>query len=232
MLEPVQGEGGFIPMPTDFLVRLREICDRHGILYVDDEVQSGVGRTGPVWAIEHAGVEPDLLLSGKSLGGGLPLAAVTGRAEVMDAVEPGGLGGTFGGNPVACAAGIAVLDEVATDALPRPRRGDRRAAACAPRRDRRAPARRSARCEASGRCSRWSSSATRETKEPAPELAVATTTGARERGPDPALLRPVRERRPHPRPARRVGRGARPRPRPPGGVACRRLPRRVARTSR
>jgi 4-aminobutyrate aminotransferase len=117
ILEPVQGEGGFIPMPAEFLVRLREACDRHGILYVDDEVQSGVGRTGPVWAIEHAGVEPDLLLSGKSLGGGLPLAAVTGDAEVMDAVAPGGLGGTFGGNPVACAAGIAVLDEVATEAF-------------------------------------------------------------------------------------------------------------------
>jgi 4-aminobutyrate aminotransferase / (S)-3-amino-2-methylpropionate transaminase / 5-aminovalerate transaminase len=82
---------------------------------VDDEVQSGIGRTGPVWAIEHYGVEPDLIVSGKSLGGGLPLAGVTGRAEVMDAVPPGGLGGTFGGNPVACAAAIAVLDEVRTD---------------------------------------------------------------------------------------------------------------------
>jgi 4-aminobutyrate aminotransferase / (S)-3-amino-2-methylpropionate transaminase / 5-aminovalerate transaminase len=114
VLEPVQGEGGFIPMPADFPGRLAELCMRHGILYVDDEVQSGVGRTGSVWAIEHYGVEPDLLVSGKSLGGGLPLAGVTGRAEVMDAVEPGGLGGTFGGNPVSCAAALAVLDEVAT----------------------------------------------------------------------------------------------------------------------
>jgi 4-aminobutyrate aminotransferase/(S)-3-amino-2-methylpropionate transaminase len=113
ILEPVQGEGGFIPMTEDFPRRLKEICERHGILYVDDEVQSGVGRTGPVWAIEHYGVEPDLIVSGKSLGGGLPLAAVTGRAEVMDAVPPGGLGGTFGGNPLACAAAISVLDEVA-----------------------------------------------------------------------------------------------------------------------
>ena len=112
VLEPVQGEGGFIPMPDDFPGRLKEICERHGILYVDDEVQSGIGRTGPVWAIEHYGVEPDLLVSGKSLGGGLPLAGVTGRAEIMDAVPPGGLGGTFGGNPVACAAAIAVLEEV------------------------------------------------------------------------------------------------------------------------
>ena len=89
VLEPVQGEGGFIPMPPDFPTRLQELLDQHGILYVDDEVQSGCGRTGPVWAIEHYGVEPDLLVSGKSLGGGLPLAAVTGRAEVMDAVAPG-----------------------------------------------------------------------------------------------------------------------------------------------
>ena len=113
VLEPVQGEGGFIAMPEDFPRRLKELCERHGILYVDDEVQSGIGRTGPVWAIEHYGIEPDLLVSGKSLGGGLPLAGVTGRAEVMDAVPPGGLGGTFGGNPLACAAAIAVLDEVA-----------------------------------------------------------------------------------------------------------------------
>jgi 4-aminobutyrate aminotransferase len=112
VLEPVQGEGGFIPMPPEFVHALRELCSRHGILYVDDEVQSGAGRTGTVWAIEHLGVEPDLLVSGKTLGGGLPLAAVTGRAEVMDAVRPGGLGGTFGGNPVACAAALAVLDEL------------------------------------------------------------------------------------------------------------------------
>jgi 4-aminobutyrate aminotransferase / (S)-3-amino-2-methylpropionate transaminase / 5-aminovalerate transaminase len=119
VLEPVQGEGGFIPMPRDFPPRLRELCDRHGILYVDDEIQSGVARTGPVWAIEHYGVEPDLLVSGKSLGGGLPLAAVTGRSEVVDAVGPGGLGGTFGGNPVACAAAVAVLDEIVTEPFQR-----------------------------------------------------------------------------------------------------------------
>ena len=114
VLEPVQGEGGFIPMPEDFPARLAELCAKHGILYVDDEVQSGVGRTGTVWAIERYGVEPDLMVSGKSLGGGLPLAGVTGRAELMDAVPAGGLGGTFGGNPVACAAAVAILDEVAT----------------------------------------------------------------------------------------------------------------------
>jgi 4-aminobutyrate aminotransferase-like enzyme len=112
VVEPVQGEGGFIPLPTEFPRQLKELCDEHGILYVDDEVQAGVGRTGPVWAIEHYGIEPDLLVSGKSLGGGLPLAGVTGKAEVMDAVKPGGLGGTFGGNPLACAAAFAVLNEV------------------------------------------------------------------------------------------------------------------------
>jgi len=114
VLETVQGEGGFIPMPADFLERLAALCREHGIVFVADEIQSGIGRTGPVWAIEHAGVQPDLVVSGKSLGGGLPLAGVTGRAEVVDAVPPGGLGGTFGGNPVACAAALAVLDEVAT----------------------------------------------------------------------------------------------------------------------
>jgi 4-aminobutyrate aminotransferase / (S)-3-amino-2-methylpropionate transaminase / 5-aminovalerate transaminase len=119
VLEPVQGEGGFIPMPPDFPPRLRELCDGHGILYVDDEVQSGAGRTGPVWAIEHYATEPDLLVSGKSIGGGLPLAGVTGRAEVMDAVAPGGLGGTFGGNPLACAAAAVVLDAIAEPAFRR-----------------------------------------------------------------------------------------------------------------
>jgi 4-aminobutyrate aminotransferase/(S)-3-amino-2-methylpropionate transaminase len=112
VLEPVQGEGGFIPMPGEFIHALRALCDTHGIVYVDDEVQSGCGRTGTVWAIERYDVEPDLLVSGKTLGGGLPLAAVTGRAELMDAPHPGGLGGTFGGNPVACAASLAVLGEL------------------------------------------------------------------------------------------------------------------------
>jgi 4-aminobutyrate aminotransferase len=112
VIEPVQGEGGFIPLPEDYPKRLHELLQRHGILLVADEVQSGVGRTGTVWAIEQYGVEPDLLVSAKSLGGGLPLGAVTGPAELMDAVGPGGLGGTFGGNPLACAAAIAVLQEV------------------------------------------------------------------------------------------------------------------------
>ena len=160
VLEPVQGEGGFIPMPDDFPGRLKELLSKRGILYVDDEVQSGIGRTGPVWAIEHYGVEPDIVVSGKSLGGGLPLAGVTGRADVMDAPHPGGLGGTFGGNPLSCAAALAVFDEVATaefraraDAL-----GD---ASCARRSTSwRRRCRPSARCAASARCWPWSSSAT------------------------------------------------------------------------
>jgi 4-aminobutyrate aminotransferase len=128
VLEPVQGEGGFVDMPVDFPRRLKEICEQHGILYVDDEVQAGVGRTGPVWAIEHYGVEPDLIVSGKSLGGGLPLAGVTGGAELIDSVPVGGLGGTFGGNPLACAP------RAARGAQCRCRRGAR------PRRDARARA--------------------------------------------------------------------------------------------
>jgi 4-aminobutyrate aminotransferase / (S)-3-amino-2-methylpropionate transaminase / 5-aminovalerate transaminase len=113
VLETVQGEGGFIPMPADFIGALKGLCERHGMVYVADEVQSGCGRTGRVWAIEHAEVEPDLIVSGKTLGGGLPLAAVTGKAALMDAPHPGGLGGTFGGNPVSCAAACAILDELA-----------------------------------------------------------------------------------------------------------------------
>jgi 4-aminobutyrate aminotransferase/(S)-3-amino-2-methylpropionate transaminase len=113
VLETVQGEGGFIPMPAEFIRALKELCEEHGIVYVADEVQSGCGRTGAVWAIEDAGVEPDSIVSGKTLGGGLPLAAVTGKAELMDAPHPGGLGGTFGGNPVSCAAACAVLDQLA-----------------------------------------------------------------------------------------------------------------------
>ena len=150
VLETVQGEGGFIPMPADFLERLAALCGEHGILFVADEIQSGVGRTGPVWAIEHSGVAPDLVVSGKSLGGGLPLAGVTGRAEIVDAVPPGGLGGTFGGNPVACAAALAVLDEVATPEFRARARGARDGDPRQARRDRRARAagRRGARARA------------------------------------------------------------------------------------
>ena len=112
LFEPVQGEGGFVDAPPGWIAGLRAICDEHGILLVDDEVQSGVCRTGPLWAIEADGVAPDLMTFGKSIAGGLPLAGVSGRADVFDSVHVGGLGGTFGGNPVSCAAGLAILDEV------------------------------------------------------------------------------------------------------------------------
>jgi 4-aminobutyrate aminotransferase / (S)-3-amino-2-methylpropionate transaminase / 5-aminovalerate transaminase len=109
IVEPISGEGGFIPFPDFYLWRLRELCDEHDALLIADEIQTGLGRTGNMFAVEHSGVVPDLLTTSKSLAGGLPLSAVVGRAEVMDSVEPGGLGGTFGGNPVACAAALAVL---------------------------------------------------------------------------------------------------------------------------
>jgi 4-aminobutyrate aminotransferase-like enzyme len=124
VLEPVQGEGGFIPMPPDFPARLQEVCRAHGILYVDDEVQSGVGRTGTMWAIEqYEGVEPDLLVSGKSLGGGSLWR--DGRAEVMDAVHPGGLSGTFSGNPLSCSSGRGARHRLSESAFSR-RRDSRR----------------------------------------------------------------------------------------------------------
>ncbi|MBC5824627.1 MAG: 4-aminobutyrate--2-oxoglutarate transaminase [Candidatus Eremiobacteraeota bacterium] len=110
IIEPILGEGGFVPAPLEFLRELRSIADRYGIVLVCDEIQSGFGRTGAMFAIEAAGVEADLLCVAKSIAGGLPLAAVIGKAEIMDAPQPGGLGGTFAGNPLACAAALATLD--------------------------------------------------------------------------------------------------------------------------
>jgi 4-aminobutyrate aminotransferase/(S)-3-amino-2-methylpropionate transaminase len=118
--EPVLGEGGFVNPPPEFFRILMDICHKHGVLFIADEVQSGFGRTGKMFGSEHYGIEPDLIVTAKSLGGGLPLAAVTGRAEIMDAPGAGGLGGTFGGNPLSCAAANAVLDEFEkTDLLAR-----------------------------------------------------------------------------------------------------------------
>ncbi|MFN2589996.1 MAG: 4-aminobutyrate--2-oxoglutarate transaminase [Actinomycetota bacterium] len=123
VVEPVLGEGGFVVPASGFLPALAEYCRDRGILFVVDEVQTGIGRTGQWFAIEHEGIEPDLLTVAKSLGGGLPLGAVVGRADVMDSVVPGGLGGTFGGNPLSCAAALAVLDTIERDGLlPRARR--------------------------------------------------------------------------------------------------------------
>jgi 4-aminobutyrate aminotransferase/(S)-3-amino-2-methylpropionate transaminase len=117
ILEPIQGEGGFIVPAPGFVAGLAELCAEHGILFIADEIQSGMGRAGRWFAIEDEGVVPDLVTSAKSLGGGMPLSAVTGRADVMDAVHVGGLGGTYGGNPVAAAAALAVLDLIERDAL-------------------------------------------------------------------------------------------------------------------
>src|SRR5579863_3126176 len=108
--EPVLGEGGFVVPPKDYFKVLIELCHKYGVLFIADEVQSGFGRTGTLFASEQFGIEPDILVSAKSLGGGLPLAAITGRSEIMDAPGPGGLGGTFAGNPLSCAAALAVLD--------------------------------------------------------------------------------------------------------------------------
>ena len=110
VIEPVLGEGGFVPAPLEFMRKLRELTKQHGILLIADEIQTGFGRTGKFFAIEHSGVEVDLITVAKSLAAGFPLSGVVGRAEVMDAPDPGGLGGTYGGNPVACAAGLAVMD--------------------------------------------------------------------------------------------------------------------------
>ena len=117
IVEPVQGEGGFYPVPPGFLKSLRRICDEHGIVMVADEIQTGFGRTGKLFAVEHAGIEPDLMTVAKSLAGGFPLSGVIGKAEIMDSVEPGGLGGTYAGSPFACAAGLAVLDIIEEEKL-------------------------------------------------------------------------------------------------------------------
>ncbi len=117
IVEPILGEGGFVPPPPEWLAVVREICDRHGILLIADEVQTGIGRTGKMFASEYSGIEPDLILTAKSLGGGLPIAAVTGKAYIMDHTGPGSLGGTFGGNPLACEAALAALQTLEDDDL-------------------------------------------------------------------------------------------------------------------
>lgn len=117
IIEPVQGEGGFYPAPPGFLQEIRDVCDTHGMLMIVDEIQTGFGRTGKMFAVEHAGIEPDLMTIAKGLAGGFPLAGVVGKAAIMDAVDPGGLGGTFGGSPIGCAAGHAVLDVIASEDL-------------------------------------------------------------------------------------------------------------------
>ncbi len=117
ILEPVQGEGGFYIAPQEFMLALRQICDKHGILLICDEVQTGFARTGKMFATEHFTVQPDLISVAKALGGGLPISGVIGKAEIMDAPGPGGLGGTYGGSPLGCAAAHAVLDIIAEEQL-------------------------------------------------------------------------------------------------------------------
>ncbi len=117
IVEPVQGEGGFNVAPPEFLQALRRLCDEHGIVLIADEVQGGMARTGRMYSIEHAGVVPDLITAAKGLGGGFPISAVTGRASIMDAAHPGGLGGTYGGNPISIAAAHAVLDVIDAEGL-------------------------------------------------------------------------------------------------------------------
>jgi len=117
IVEPVLGEGGFVVPPPEFFAELRATCDKYGIVLIADEVQTGFARTGAMFACERYGLVPDILISAKSLGGGLPLAAVTGKAAIMDAAGPGGLGGTFAGNPVSCAAGLAVIDAIEKENL-------------------------------------------------------------------------------------------------------------------
>jgi 4-aminobutyrate aminotransferase/(S)-3-amino-2-methylpropionate transaminase len=117
IIEPVQGEGGFYPAPAEFLRELRRICTEHGIVLIIDEIQTGFARTGTLFAVEQAGIEPDLMTVAKSLAGGFPLAGVIGKAEIMDAPAPGGLGGTYGGSPIACAAALAVLEVIEKEKL-------------------------------------------------------------------------------------------------------------------
>jgi 4-aminobutyrate aminotransferase/(S)-3-amino-2-methylpropionate transaminase len=117
IMEPIQGEGGFIVPSPGFVKGIADFCAAHGIVFIADEIQSGIGRAGRWYAIEDEGVVPDVVTSAKSLGGGLPISAVTGRAEVMDSVHVGGLGGTYGGNPVAAAAALAVLDQIEREGL-------------------------------------------------------------------------------------------------------------------
>lgn len=115
LAEPVLGEGGFVSPPKEYFPKIKAICEKHGILFIADEVQSGFGRTGKMFAIEHSGVEPDLMTTAKALAAGYPLSAITGRAEIMDAPHAGGLGGTYGGNPTACRAALAVFDIIAEE---------------------------------------------------------------------------------------------------------------------
>ncbi|MBB3054385.1 4-aminobutyrate--2-oxoglutarate transaminase [Mucilaginibacter gotjawali] len=117
IIEPVQGEGGFLPIPPAYLHKLREVCDKYGIVFIADEIQCGAGRTGKFFAVEHSGVVPDIMVSAKSIGAGMPISAVTGKAEIMDAPHLGGIGGTYGGSPVACVAAIEAIKIIKSESF-------------------------------------------------------------------------------------------------------------------
>ncbi len=181
ILEPVQGEGGFTVMPPEFIQGLKERCERHGILFIDDEVQSGMGRTGTLWGIEHSGVVPDLMTVGKSLASGMPLAGVVGRAEVIDSVHLGGLGSTYGGNPVACAAAIESIKAIADPAfLAQSVRMGERIQARLREMAERIPA--IGEVRGIGPMAAVELVTDHETREPAADMAAATVAGALERG--------------------------------------------------
>ncbi len=181
IIEPQLGEGGFVPAPAEFLRRLRALTRQHGIVLIVDEIQTGFGRTGRMFAYEHAAIDPDLVVMAKSLAGGLPLSAVAGRAEIMDAPQPGGLGGTYAGNPLACAAALAVLDVFDEERLVE--RGQRLGSdlrAGLERLYERVPAIGDVR--GLGAMLAIELVKDRTTREPDPELAERVITGAREEG--------------------------------------------------
>jgi 4-aminobutyrate aminotransferase / (S)-3-amino-2-methylpropionate transaminase / 5-aminovalerate transaminase len=177
----VQGDGGFLPAPLEFLRDLRELTDRHGIVLILDEIQTGFGRTGQMFGFQHAGIRPDLVTVAKSLAGGFPLSAVVGRREIMDAPTPGGLGGTYGGNAVACAAALAVLDVFEDDNLLQHGRllADQLRAGLLELQSRHAPI---GEVRGLGFMLALEFVGARSSRDPAPEIAQAVIDGARERG--------------------------------------------------
>jgi 4-aminobutyrate aminotransferase / (S)-3-amino-2-methylpropionate transaminase / 5-aminovalerate transaminase len=181
ILEPVQGEGGFTVMPPEFIQGLKALCEQYGIVYIDDEIQTGMGRTGTLWAIEHSGVVPDLMTVGKSLAAGMPLAGVVGRADIIDTVHPGGLGSTYGGNPVACVAAIESIKAIATDEfLDQSKRFGERITARLNEMAERLPV--IGEVRGIGPMAAIELVTDRKTKEPAADVTAATVAGALERG--------------------------------------------------
>ena len=196
IMEPIQGEGGFIVPAPGFVKGIADFCTANGIVFIADEIQSGMGRAGKWFTIVDEGVTPDIVTSAKSLGGGLPISAITGRADLMDAVHVGGLGGTYGGNPVAAAAALAVLDKIEREDLldAAVRIGETimaRFRAMQP-----AVPGRSATCAVAARCARWSWWPTRRRRSRSMPPGWARSRDALQRGRGRAVGRHVRQRRP------------------------------------